>query len=49
MIRGMTIKYSSEKKRRTVETELRLENEIKSLENKINANFTNIEEEKYAI
>ena len=46
MIRGMTIKYSSEKKRRTVETELRLENEIKSLENEINANFTNVEEEK---
>ena len=46
LIRGMTIKYSSEKKRRTVETELRLENEIKSLENEINANFTNIEEEK---
>ena len=42
----MTIKYSFEKKRRTVETELRLENEIKSLENEINANFTNIEEEK---
>ena len=46
MIRGMTIKYSSTKKRRTIEAEFKLENEIKTLENEINLNFNNINEGK---
>lgn len=46
MIRGMTIKYSSEKKKRTTEVELKLEKDIESLESEINANFNNVDEQK---
>ncbi|MCG7892737.1 MAG: reverse transcriptase domain-containing protein, partial [Candidatus Thiodiazotropha endolucinida] len=46
MIRGMTIKYSSEKKKRSTEAELKLEKDIESLENQINANFNNVDEQK---
>ena len=46
MIRGMTIKYSSEKKKRTTEVELKLEKDIESLESETNANFNNVDEQK---
>lgn len=42
----MTIKYSSEKKKRTTEAESKLEKDIESLESEINANFNNVDEQK---
>lgn len=45
MIRGNTIKYSSFKKRKKHEEEIKLESEIKIIEDEINKNFGNISED----
>ena len=45
MIRGNTIKYSSFKKKERQEEEIKLELEIKLLENEVNENFINMSEE----
>ena len=45
-IRGNTIKYSSIKKRKKLEDEHKLEQEIKQLEDEINNDFSNIDDEK---
>ena len=45
MIRGNTIKYSSNKKKQQLEEERKLEQEIKILENEINRTFLNMTEE----
>ena len=45
MIRGNTIKYSSFKKKRQQQQEIKLEQEIKILEDEVNANFLNMIEE----
>ena len=47
MIRGDTIKYSSIKKRQSCKEEQELEQEIKTLENDINANFSQINDDKF--
>lgn len=46
IIRGETIKYSSLKKKKSMEEEKKLEDDIKGLENDINNNFQNINVEK---
>ena len=46
MIRGNTIKYSSFKKKQQQQDEIRLEREIKILEDEVNLNFNNMSEEK---
>ena len=46
MIRGNTIKYSSFKKKQQQQEEIRLEREIKILEDEVNLNFNNMSEEK---
>ena len=46
MIRGNTIKYSSFKKKQQQQEEIRLEQEIKILEDEVNFNFNNMSEEK---
>ena len=45
MIRGNTIKYSSFKKKQQQQEELKLEEEIKIIENEVNVNFINMSEE----
>ena len=45
MIRGNTIKYSSFKKKQQQQQEINLEQEIKILEDEVNANFLNMTEE----
>ena len=45
-IRGETIKYSSVKKRKKLEKENKLEQEIKELEAEINNDFSSIDENK---
>ena len=45
MIRGNTIKYSSFKKKQQKQQEIKLEQEIKILEDEVNANFLNMTEE----
>ena len=45
MIRGNTIKYSSFKKKQQQQQEIKLEQEIKILEDEVNANFLNMTEE----
>ena len=45
MIRGNTIKYSSFKKKERHEEEMKLEQEIKLLENEVNKNFINMSDE----
>ena len=49
MIRGNTIKYSSFKKKQQQQEEIRLEKEIKILEDEVNRNFNNMSEEKLNI
>ena len=44
MIRGNTIKYSSFKKKQQQQQEIKLEQEIKILEDEANANFLNMTE-----
>ena len=46
MIRGNTIKYSSFKKKQQQQEEIRLEQEIKILEDEVNLNFNNMSKEK---
>ncbi|MCG7876954.1 MAG: reverse transcriptase family protein, partial [Candidatus Thiodiazotropha endolucinida] len=43
MIRGETIKYSSMKKKESIQEEIKVEKEIVELENKINSNASNIQ------
>ena len=45
MIRGNTIKYSSFKKKQQQQEEIKLEEEIKIIENEVNVNFINMSEE----
>ena len=45
MIRGNSIQYSSGKKKRTQEEEVRLENEIKTIEQDVMQNFDKISED----
>lgn len=45
IIRGNTIKYSAFRKKQTYETEKKLENDIKVLEDKVNKDFSNINEQ----
>ena len=45
MIRGNTIKYSSFKKKQQQQQKIKLEQEIKILEDEVNANFLNMTEE----
>ena len=46
MIRGNTIKYSSFKMKQQQQEEIRLEQEIKILEDEVYLNFNNMSEEK---
>lgn len=46
LIRGNTIKFSAEKKRKTQQEELKLESEVKQLEDELNENLQNISQEK---
>ena len=45
MIRGNTIKYSSFKKKQQQQQEIQLEQEIKIIEDEVNANFINMSDE----
>ena len=45
MIRGNTIKYSSFKKKQQQQQEMQLEQEIKIIEDEVNANFINMSDE----
>ena len=45
MIRGNTIKYSSFKKKQQQQQEIQLEQEIKIIEDEVNANFIDISDE----
>ena len=45
MIRGSTIKYSSQRKKQRQEEEAKLEKDIKLIEEEVNANFLNLSED----
>ena len=45
MIRGSTIKYSSQRKKQRQEEEAKLEQDIKWIEEDVNANFLNLSED----
>ena len=45
MIRGSTIKYSSQRKKQWQEEEAKLEQGIKLIEEEVNANFLNLSED----
>ena len=45
MIRGSTIKYSSQRKKQRQEEEAKLEQDIKLIEEEVNANFLNLSED----
>ena len=45
MIRGSTIKYSSQRKKRRQEAEAKLEQDIKLIKEEVNANFLNLSED----
>ena len=45
MIRGSTIKYSSHRKKQRQEEEAKLEQDIKLIEEEVNANFLNLSED----
>ena len=47
MIRGNSIKYRSVKQKRKQEQEIRLENDIKTIENKIMQDLNKVSEESY--
>ena len=45
IIRGNTIKFSSTRKRKNIEVEKRLENEIKIIEDQVNKNFLQLNDQ----